>query len=68
MSNFGIICGLGIICAVTGIICGPENGNLPWKLTTTHFIPPFRNYSQLIEKVIKIKIKGYQLLEITVKS
>ena len=33
----------------------------------THFIPPFRNYSQLKEKMIKIKIKGYQLLEITKK-
>ena len=32
----------------------------------THLIPPFRNYSQLKEKMIKIKIKikGYQLLEI----
>ena len=35
--------------------------------TTTHFIPPFRNNRQLKEKMIKIKIKGYQLLEITKK-
>ena len=33
----------------------------------TLFIPPFRNYSQLNEKMIKITIKDYQLLEITKK-
>ena len=40
---------------------------IPITTTATHFIPPFRNYSQLKEKMIKIKIKGYQLLEITKK-
>ena len=33
----------------------------------THFIPLFRNYSWLEKKMNEIKIKRYQLLEITKK-
>ena len=35
--------------------------------TTTHFIPPIQKLQSIREKMNEIKIKGYQLLEITKK-